>query len=355
MRIVHSLFTNAVGGTERHLAQLANDQIRRGHEVSIVLRGARTPYDLDEDPFLHWLDKSIALYNAPKYWPMSRWPLLPLQRLLQQLRPDIVHTHHGRDSRYLAAAAGRMCPVVATLHMPYRHKDFKRHDGIICVSKWQLEDIPAEVKVDRVLIPNWIKPAFISDEPYADILRQSIGAERGEFLIGAVGRLVPEKGMHDLIKAFVEADIPSTRLCIIGEGEQRSDLENLIADYQATNIHLLGYREDTRHCYEAFDLFVVPSWQETFGLVLLEAMVAGCPIVTTKTAGALDILGNNDQVIWAEPGKVQSLFSALCNARPVMGERWMYPELENHNFEKASSAVIEFYKKLIKIHRNTYI
>lgn len=347
MRIVHSLFTNAVGGTERHLAQLANEQVRRGHEVSVILRGSRNPYDLEEDPLLNWLSESIKIYTAPKYWPFSRWPLWPLRFLLWKLQPDIIHTHHGRDNRYMAKAANGMCPVIATLHMPYKYGDLKHHDGLICVSKWQLRDIPESAKVERVVIPNWVKPTPATDRLAVDMLRAELGLESGDFLIGAVGRLVESKGMDDLIKAFLAANLPNTKLCIIGEGEQRGELEALISKEGTSRIHLMGYREDIRYCYDAFDLFVLPSRHETFGLVLLEAMVAGCPIITTRTDGAIDILGENKQTIWAEPGKVQSLFSALCSARPVMGERWLYPELEKHNFHKASDAVLEFYEKLL--------
>lgn len=347
MHIVHSLFTNGVGGTERHFAQLANEQVRRGHKVSAILRGSRTPYDLEEDPLMNWLNDVVEVYHVPQCWPFSRWPLWPLRRMLHYLEPDIVHTHHGRDSRYMSKAARGMCPVVGTLHMPYKHRDYKHHDGLICVSQWQLRDIPENFPVEKTVIPNWVKPAPASAVPVPEILRHEIGMQPGELLIGTVGRLVASKGMVELIRAFLAANIPYARLCIIGEGDDREKLEKLVAQEGRNKVHLIGYREDIRYCYEAFDLFVLASHWETFGLVLLEAMAAGCPIVSTRTDGAKDILGKNEQVLWAEPGNVESLQEAIQRARPIMGERWEYPELKKHNFHKAMDAVLVFYEKLV--------
>jgi glycosyltransferase involved in cell wall biosynthesis len=116
-------------------------------------------------------------------------------------------------------------------------------------------------------------------------------------------------------------------------------------------VHLVGYRDDIRYCYDQFDLFAMPSRTEPFGLVLLEAMMAGCPILSTRSEGPSDILSNNLQVIWAECHNADSLQQALQAARPVMGERWVYHELGNHSFERASRAVLRFYETLIEKHQ----
>ncbi len=335
-----------MGGTERHLAELANYQQNVGHEVIIMLRGCRKPYGGD-DPFLQWLDKDIKIINAPKIWPFSRWPLLPIKWQLRKLTPDIIHTHHGRDSRYLAKASAGNIPVVATLHMPYRARDFARHDGLICVSQWQMEDLPADIIANSVVIPNWVKPTLKLSTKQQQQLRAKIGVKSSEFVIGVVGRLVMQKGIDLLIDAFAQVDLPNCHLCIFGDGEMAELLAAKIDNYGCSNIHLMGYEHDIRPWYSIFDLFILPSRQETFGLVLLEAMVAGCPILTTRTSGAEDILGNNKQVLWAETNDLTTLKQALRKIPNILGQRWVYPELKNHDFECAMHKVLEFYQRFI--------
>lgn len=347
MRILHSLFTNAMGGTERHLAELANYQQNAGHEVFVMLRGNRRPYGRkgNEDPFVGWLDPRIQVIYGPKYWPFSRWPLLPIRCHLKRIRPDIIHTHHGRDSRYLGQAAEGKIPVVATLHMPYRAKDFRRHDGLICVSQWQMKDIPGAMREHSVVVPNWVKAVLPVNEEEKQQLREKVGAKSGEAIIGSAGRLVAQKGCDALIGAFMVADLPQCHLCIFGDGELYEPLKKRVAESGRTNIHLMGYEQDIRPWYSVFDAFVLPSQKETFGLVLLEAMAAGCPIVTTRTDGAVDVLGKNPQVIWAEPDDRESLIQGLKAIPAVVGERWEYPELENHRYDRAMDQVLRFYQR----------
>ena len=347
MHILHSLFTNAMGGTERHLAELANAQVAAGHRVSIMLRCNRRPYGCD-DPFLHWLHPEIEVITLPNYWPFSRWPLWPIKRHLARLKPDIIHTHHGRDSRYLARAAVGKIPVVGTLHMPYRDKDCARHDGLICVSNWQMADIPADKQSHSIVVPNWVKNHPAPSDTKKQGLRQTLELGEDVRIFGAVGRLTEEKGVDDLIEAFIAAKLENVVLCVFGEGEMRPQLERLIAEHHMQDsIRLMGYVTDIHPWYHVFDMFVLPSRAETFGLVLLEAMAAGCPILTTKTKGARDVLGDNENVIWADVSSPLSLMQSLRLAAATPREQWEYPELKLHQLPDAVQAVLNFYKRFV--------
>jgi len=343
MHILHSLFTNDIGGTERHVAELANAQLAAGHRVTLMIRGNRH-VNQREDVFLNWLDKGIELVKLPSNWLFVRWPLLPIWRELQRLQPDIIHTHHGRDSRYLAFLSGRV-PTVASLHMRYRHKDYKRHNGLICVSNWQLKTLPETFRKKSVLIPNWVcpAPAVLVEERAA--LRGKLSVKEDTLLFGCVGRLSAEKAPDNLVEAFQSAAIPNSHLVIFGEGELHSSLKKQIGN--AKNISLMGYEKEIRHWYGAFDVFVLPSREESFGLVLLEAMDAGCPIVATRTDGALDLLGDNKEVIFAEIASAISLSHALKRAAEKPRHRVEYKEIEMHRIDQASAAILSFYQRLL--------
>lgn len=213
MHILHSLFTRGIGGTERHLAELANGQVEAGHTVSILMRDDRFP-DGKPDPFPGWLNPEVRLIMISR-----RWLLFDMYRVLRQEQPDIIHTHHGRDGRYLARLARGRVPVVATLHMGYRRKDYRYHDGLICISPWQAEELPAAMRAHSVVISNWYRKVEAVSDVQRQELRVRAGVAEGEWLIGAVGRLYPQKGMDLLIDAFEEAAMPDCHLCIFGGGE----------------------------------------------------------------------------------------------------------------------------------------
>jgi glycosyltransferase involved in cell wall biosynthesis len=342
MHILHSLFSNGIGGTERHLAELASAQAAAGHRVTVVLRAERHPSE-GVDTLQEWLSPKIKVVYAPR-----RWPLLHLMWLLHQLQPDVIHTHHRRDSRYMGLAARGKIPIVATLHMSFRAKDYERHHGLICVAPWQLADIPIRENRQRVVIPNWVAPTATISDVERFMLRTHAGvSSQYPQLVGAVGRLTPEKGMEDLVEAFIQVNPPHIKLCIFGEGECRPAIEKKIAAANMQErIVLMGFEPDIRRWYAAFDGMIMPSRYETFGLVLLEAMSVGLPILATRTRGALDVLGENHDVVFAMANEPADLAAAITRFLPRIGKPCDYPELEQYFPERAFERVMELYQKV---------
>ncbi len=345
MKILHSIFTHDDGGTERHVADLTAAQAAAGHEVSIMIRGDRAS-NRAEDAFLGWVDDRVEIIKLPSYWPFLQWPSLPISGKLKQLKPDIIHTHHGRDSRYMAKAAGDI-PVVATLHMHYRAKDYPLHNGLICVSPWQLETVPADRRKDTVVIPNWAQDFAYENVANRAELRARLELPEDTILFGCVSRLSPEKAPDDLVEAFLMAGIEKSHLVIFGTGELQLALEQKIAPH-ADKITLMGYEKEIRPWYKAFDIFVLPSRSESFGLVLLEAMDAGCLIVSTRTDGANDLLGQNDSVFMAEIASPASLANALTKAAMSAFTRIEYTELSSHTLTQANKDVLNFYQRFLR-------
>lgn len=344
LKVLHSLFSNGIGGTERHLAELASAQAQAGHEVIVMLRSDRNPYD-GVDSLREWLHPQVRVITAPR-----RWPLIPLYFMVRRLQPDIIHTHHRRDSRYLGMVAPAKTPVIGTLHMPFRPCDYRRHQGIICVSPWQLEGIPTHKGRLKTVIPNWISPLPPAPLHTRASLRQQLALPEGQKLLGAVGRLTAEKGVEDLVAAFLAVAPANVTLCIFGEGECRPAIEAQITAANAQNrIRLMGYEPDIRRWYAAMDGFVLPSHAETFGLVLLEAMTAKLPILSTRTQGAWDVLRGNTQVHWAEAQQPRSLTAALATFLPHLGEVWDYPTLANYQPEQAFTQTEALYRELLAL------
>jgi glycosyltransferase involved in cell wall biosynthesis len=122
-----------------------------------------------------------------------------------------------------------------------------------------------------------------------------------------VGRLSAEKQV-DRIKMILEA-IPNARLALVGDGPYREELETHFA---GTNTHFVGYLhgEELGSAYASADAFVFPSRTETLGLVLLEAMAAGCPVLAANAGGIPDIVTDGENGFLFDPADDQGLIKA---------------------------------------------
>ncbi|WP_411285498.1 glycosyltransferase family 4 protein [Lapillicoccus sp.] len=129
-------------------------------------------------------------------------------------------------------------------------------------------------------------------------------APRGETLLGYVGRLAPEKELHRLVEI---ADLPGTRLVLVGDGPARAELERLLP-----GAAFLGLREgdDLARAYAAFDAFVHTGTRETFGQTLQEAAATGLPVVAPAAGGPLDLVEHGRTGYLFDPHRAGSL--RLC-------------------------------------------
>ncbi|WP_149194473.1 glycosyltransferase [Luteimonas suaedae] len=280
MRIVHVLLSKRFAGTERHVVELTAAQADAGHEVILILR--RKAARRRADAIAHRVDPRVRVVIVGDW--LARWPAVLMARWrLRRLRPDIAHAHLGSACRALRAAKVR-CPRLATLHIDYVPEQHAHLDGLVAIAPWQLPTIPSPLRERSVQIDNWTMPR----PPAADArerLRAQIGVGPDEFLFGAVGRVETSKGMDLLLDAFRAAELPGARLAIVGQGNAWKALR----DRAGPEVAMPGFVDRPEDWLAALDCFVSPAREEPFGLVLLEAMQAGLPIVATATAGAVHL------------------------------------------------------------------
>ncbi|MBI2472792.1 MAG: glycosyltransferase family 4 protein [Planctomycetes bacterium] len=264
------------------------------------------------------------------------YALLKLYFLIRKGRYDIVHCHTSKGG-FIGRLAARMAKVHGIIYSP--HGDiFEGYFGKIktCLFVW-LERFSAGF-TDKIitLTKNGIEPylkAEIGQKSQFDYIyngvdieslekrkvdrirkRQEIGVDSDCFLVVTAGRLVPVKGYTYLISALdqVRKEIPNIRLVFLGDGELKEELIRQTKILGLENhVRFLGMRNDVPEIISCSDLFVLPSINEGFGVVLLEAMAMKCPIVATNVGGVPEVVLDGETGILVPSKDTRQLVSAI--------------------------------------------
>ena len=239
---------------------------------------------------------------------------LALRHHVQTFRPDIIHinlTDQG-DGLVLIAGTAGLRPLVATLHNAIPGRQFwreqisrrvlRRADVVLSVSGAVAQYV-RRIGGRATVVPNGLPPAVPVPHP-----RATLGLGSGP-VVGGVGRLNPQKGWEVLgaVAGRLRADRPDLRVVVLGEGAERDRL----SQPDCAGLELLGARPDAAGLMGAFDVLVAPSRFEAFGLVALEAMHAGVPVVASEVGGLPEVLG--DTGVLVPPGDADALERAVAD------------------------------------------
>ncbi len=164
-----------------------------------------------------------------------------------------------------------------------------------------------------------------------------------------VGRVSAEKEI-DKIKPVLQS-IPNARLAIVGNGPARSELENYFVD---TNTYFVGYLhgQELATAYASADAFIFPSSTETLGLVLLEAMAAGCPVVAARRGGIPDIVTDGVNGYLFEPDNPEGAINATQQLLAQQAEKELLRqnarlEAEKWGWSSATRQLQNFYQQVL--------
>ncbi len=217
--------------------------------------------------------------------PFLRWEVA---RLLKQFKPDIVHTHFAKATEVFRKANRRLnLPWVATKHNPRKGRIYEKVSNIIAVAEVVRQSIHEQ---SATVIYNGIIP----DETITR--RTDLPADGEPLNLVTAGRLDPIKGYDLLIKVLAEIERP-WRLTIYGEGDQRGELESLIASLRLSDrVNLPGFHTDMPQAMAQCDAFVMSSHSEGCSVALLEAMHYAPLVISTPVGLAKELFP--DWLLW---------------------------------------------------------
>ncbi len=294
-----------------------------------------------------------------------------LQKTLekQQIRKPFIHTVHGvlADEYEQAKKTGQtsLRGKVANYFMNYLAKleaqTAQDADLIVTISNYSLQKIRSHYGVDPTkvrIVPNGVDTERFKPNPEKTALKRQFGLG-DEPCVLFVGSLIARKGLPLLVEAAkkVTKERADTKFIIVGEGPLKASLSSSIASGGlSSNFRFLGNlsEEQLPQIYNCADIFVLPSIQEGQGIVLLEAMASGLPVVAFDIGGVNEAVSNGETGFLVEPGKVEALSEAILKflADPMLraqfGDYAKKRVSEKFTWDICANGMLEVYKETLK-------
>jgi glycosyltransferase involved in cell wall biosynthesis len=309
------------------LAQAGHDVVYLAVDLRSIRRHRKWGFESLFRDGIHIEAINIPLGRVPKYL-LHATGKMALRKLFKRAEkehgtPDIVHSHFINYG-YLSAKVlgGQGIPLMHTEHYSGMHsstlssyaqkmgdKTYKLMDMIIAVSQSLATSIQENFGIEAKVVPNIVDiDAFMRTEP-------TVPRNEGKFSFISVGNLNPGKKMDLLIESFGEAfkNDEAVSLFIYGDGIERANLKKIIERLSLQDqISLEGFapREAIAKKMHESNCFVLVSDSETFGVVFIEAMAAGLPVIATRCGGPEDFVNSSNGLL-IERNNLKELVEAL--------------------------------------------
>jgi phosphatidylinositol alpha-mannosyltransferase len=351
------------GGVNDHVGHLARELRKLEHEVRIFAPSSRADVDLDTPDFyrigspiaiplnasvaritlsFHLADRVAALIESERFDVMHfHEPLLPAlpMTMMRMSTAANVGTFHAFAHSNLGYYYGR---ALLRPYLEHLHSGIAVSEPARAFFNRYFPDFPLRV------IPNGID---------VDVFKPGLAPIRhlrdDNLNILFVGRLEKRKGLGDLLRGyeFMRERMPKSRLIIVGDGPLRGKVESFISRHHLPNVVLAGFVPDSvkPRYYSSADIFCAPATgAESFGIVLLEAMASGLPVVATEVPGYMSVLepGRDSLTVrpkgWAELGAALIVLARDPELRRRMGA-YGHEKARRYAWDRVAVQIVEVY------------
>lgn len=337
MNIIHSVFTTGWGGLEKYPLTLAEDLKKRGHNLVIVtIEGTK----LHEEATA----KGIKTYTIKKFKKLS-WEIINfLKEIVIKEKIDVVHMNSSREAYnwYFVLKNYKNVKSFLTFHIGVpKHKGiihkilYKRLNGVFAISTKEAKEMEYKLNIDKNkihILHNGVDLKKFNPEIVSDF-RESLGINDDEILITSIGNLSKPKGILEWVEVAKKIVKENEKVTFIWIGDdshikEEYTLESLRKGIEeegfSEKVRLLGYRTEVIKALKVSNLFVLPAYNESFGIVYIEAMAMGLPVIGCNSGGVPDIIKKGTGFL-CESRDEESLYStikkALVEDLKLIGER----------------------------------
>jgi phosphatidylinositol alpha-mannosyltransferase len=353
------------GGVTDHVRYLAGQLREQGQEVRIFAPSSRADIDFDTPEFyrigtpiaipandsvaritlsFHLANRVAAIIEQESFdvlhFHEPLMPALPLTMLRMSTAAN-VGTFHAFSHSNIGYYYGR---GILHPYLEHIHRGIAVSEPARTFFNRYFPDFPLRVIPNGIDV-NVFKPGL---SPIRHLRDENVN-------ILFVGRLEKRKGLGDLLRGyeFMRERVPKSRLIIVGDGPLRGKVESYISRHRLANVVMAGYVPDSvkPRYYNSADIFCAPATgAESFGIVLLEAMASGLPVVATEVPGYMSVLepGHDSLTVrpkgWAELGSALIILARDAELRRRMGA-YGHEKARRYAWDAVAAQVIEVYEE----------
>lgn len=377
IRILRIIARLNVGGPTIHVTLLAN-RLGPPEYESLLVCGTVEPGEGDMGYFAEQygvhpvvipeLGRSLhPLRDAVTIW--------KVYRLIREYQPDVVHTHTSKAG-FVGRVAAWMAGVPVIIHTFHGHVFYgyfgrpltaifmflermtaRMSDTVITLTdslRRELADVYHIARKSRItVLPLGLDlDGFAQTPRKGGAFRQAWNIPADAALFGIVGRLASVKNHALFLDAalLVRAQLPGARFVIVGDGETRAEIEARVDALGLSDaVTLTGWQRDLAPIYSDLDVLVISSINEGTPVSVIEALAAGCPVVSTYVGGLPDLLDHGDLGVLVPPGDAEALAQAIVDTyrNPPDGRRAQELMLDRYGIARLVRDLDSLYRGLL--------
>ncbi len=372
IKVLYMITKGVWGGAAEYVYTLARSLPRETYDVAVLCgEGKALPDRLEKAGIrvysLPTLMRDISVTQEIKNF-------FALVKIIRLLKPDVLHLNSPKAGG-LVALAGRLAfvpHIIYTAHgWTFNEKRNSVAKGVIFFVSWLTVKLAhktiviAEREKKQALAMPFVNPRKIiliqngigAFETYTKtesreklVKKMDVSIAHKTLWLGTIAELHRNKGLEYAIEALAHLTVPFVYF-IFGEGEERKKLEALIVQHNLQKkVFLLGFVPDVQKFLSAFDIFLLPSVKEGLPYAVLEAGLAGLPVVASKVGGIPDIIDNGETGILvtpARPGEITRAVEYLIqnpDTRKTYGKHLKEKVHKNFSVEEMVKKTVELYK-----------
>ncbi|AZL15796.1 glycosyltransferase family 4 protein [Rickettsiales endosymbiont of Stachyamoeba lipophora] len=309
------------GGVEQSFIDLSSNLQQLNHEVtSVVYPGAKFIPILSQNSSLNIIQSTFTRRIAALFFLFA---VIYFWLLIRKTKANLIIIHNRKLLNIIHLAKTKTTKLIMINHGIKISSKAKKADLVVAVNMLMAQEY-INIGINHTFyLPNMVdaSPQFYTKTP------------RSPIILGSFGRFTQEKGFAKLItvaKILNEKNF-NFKLLLGGDGEQRETIEVLINKHQLqSKVILSGWVKDKAEFFKQIDIFCLPSTYESFGIVILEAMINSTPVIATNTQGPLSLINNYNNGIIVDKESPASIADSIIK---LSSDLQLYQTIANNAYQ----------------------